>query len=188
MKYYLDHKEHLSLYLLGFNIVLFNLFMLLLKQCRHIVQKAKYDQKIYVRKNTSWPPQPVPRVNTSFTFWTCSSDIHLHVLKPHSQPPSSLQSMASVVLLDILPGNESLAFLGCPLPLLLHCPPITHLVTITGRVYVIMTVQMCLAVPGLSCIAWYLLAATCEPSCSSGGILFPGQRWNLGPRTGSSGS
>lgn len=59
--------------------------------------------------------------------------------------------------------------------------PITHLVTITGRVYVIMTMQMCLAVPGLSCIAWYPLAVTCELLVAASRILFPGQRWNLGP-------
>ena len=59
--------------------------MLLLKQCRHIVQKVKYDQKIYVRKSTSLSPNLVPRVNTYlldllpqiFTF-TFPSVIHNH--------------------------------------------------------------------------------------------------------------
>lgn len=116
MKYYLDHKEHLSLYLLGFNIVLFNLFMLLLKQCRHIVQKVKYDQKIYVRKNTSLSPSLVPRVNT-FTFWTCS----LRYSPSRFQASFTTTALSPVngfcgSALISYPGNESLAFLGCPLP------------------------------------------------------------------------
>ena len=103
MKYYLDHTGHLGLYFLGFNIVLVNFFILLFKQCRHIVQKVKYDQKIYRRKNTSLSPNLVPRVNTS-TFWTC----------PLRYSPSCFQSSFTTTDPSSFSGFCCSALISCP--------------------------------------------------------------------------
>lgn len=119
---------------------------------------------------------------STLTFWTCS----LRYSPSRFQASFTTTALSPVngfcgSALISYPGNESLAFLGHPLPTSPPLSPITHLVTIMGRVYAIMTMQMCLAVPGLSCIAWYLLAVTCELLVAASRILFPGQRWNLGP-------
>ena len=109
--------------MVGFNIVLFNFFMLLLKQCRHIVQKVKYDRKIYIRKNTSLSSNLVPRVNT-FAFWTCSLRYSSSCFQASftTTALSSVDGFCCSALISY-PGNESLAFLSHPLPPLLHYPP-----------------------------------------------------------------
>ena len=92
------------------------------------------------------------------------------------------------------PGNESLAFPGHPLPTSPPLSPITLLVTVTGSVIARMLLWPCrhcllsfLIVQGvsgcarLSCITWYLSVVSNELLVAAGRILFPGQRWNLGP-------
>ena len=168
--------------------------MLLLKQCRHTVQKVKYDQKIYIRKNTSLSSNLVPRVNT-FAFWTCSLRYSPSCFQASftTTALSSVNGFCCSALISY-PGNESLAFPGHPLPTSPPLSPITLLVTVTGSVIARMLLWPCrhcllsfLIVQGvsgcarLSCITWYLSVVSNELLVAACRILFPGQRWNLGP-------